>query len=208
MSRFATEADLVRGLQARDEAAFRELIRRFHPHVVSVARMHVSTQASAEEVAQETWIGVLKGIDRFEGRSSLKTWLFRIASNRAKTRGLSERRATPFSSAGYGGDDGPAFDPDLFDSMGTWRAKPSEWGIEPSTLASGSETLRFVGETLLSLPDQQREVVMLRDQQGMTSAEVCDALGITEANQRVLLHRGRHKLRVALDAHFAAGETV
>ncbi len=202
MSRPAEVADeeLVRRLQQRDEAAFRELVRRYQAPLVAVARSHVSTRASAEEVVQETWLGVLKGIDRFEGRSSFKTWLFRIASNRAKTRGAKERRSVPFSS--LGNDDGPAVDPDRFDGMGMWRSPPADWGAQPLDVLAGRETLRFVDETLQELPEHQRMVVILRDRQGWTSPEVCEALGISEANQRVLLHRGRARVRAALERHF------
>ncbi len=196
----ATDEDLVRRLQSRDEAAFRELVRRYQSPLIAVARAHVSTRASAEEVVQETWLGVIKGIDKFEGRSSFKTWLFRIASNRAKTRGVKERRSVPFSS--LGADDGPAVDPDRFDNMGMWRSEPAGWGATPLDVLAGNETLAFVDETLTQLPETQRMVVILRDRQGWTSAEVCDALEITEANQRVLLHRGRARVRTALERHF------
>ena len=196
-----SDEELVRRLQARDESAFRELVTRYQSHLVAVARTHVSTRASAEEVVQETWIGVIRGIDRFEGRSSFKTWLFRIVSNRAKTRGVSERRTVPFSSLSTD-DDGPSVDVERFDNMGMWRTEPADWGTSPLAKLTGDETLRFVDETLQAFPENQRMVVTLRDRQGWTSAEVCDALGITEANQRVLLHRGRSRLRAALDLHF------
>jgi RNA polymerase sigma-70 factor, ECF subfamily len=196
------EAELVRRLRARDEAAFREMVERYHGRVIAVARTHVSTRAIAEEVAQDAWLGVLQGIDRFEERSSFSTWLFRIVSNRAKTRGIKERRSVPFASMTM--EDGPAVDPDLFDGMMMWRDTPSRWGASPESVATSGETLSFLEQTIETLPENQRAVVTLRDQLGWTSAEVCDSLGISEVNQRVLLHRGRSKLRSALDGHFSS----
>lgn len=201
---FATDEELLVRLKARDEQAFRELVNRYHSMLVTVARGYVSNRASAEDVAQETWMGVVRGIDAFEGRSSIKTWLYRIAANRAKTRGIKEGRSLPFASLGSDDEAGPVVDADRFDGMGMWNSPLDDWDDDPLARLTSAETLAFVDETLLRLPEQQRMVVTLRDRQGWTSAEVCDALGLTEANQRVLLHRGRAKVRAALESHLQA----
>lgn len=196
----AADDDLVRRLRARDESAFRELVNRYQPQVHAVARAHVPTRSIAEEIAQEVWIAVLQGIDRFEGRSSFATWLLRITSNKAKTRGIKERRSVPFASLAL--PDGPSVDPDLFDGA-VWRDGVSAWARTPDELAQSSETIAFFDQTIEELPENQRAVVMLRDRLGWTSAEVCEELGLSEVNQRVLLHRGRSRLRARLADHLS-----
>ena len=198
------EMDLVQRLREGDEPAFAELIDMYGATMLRVAQMYVRDRASAEEVVQETWLAVLNGIDRFEGRSSLKTWLFRILTNRAKTRGERDGRQVPFSSlAGAGEEDEPAVDPDRFlgpDSAepGAWAAPPRAW---PQDKVLEHETLDVIKMAIEQLPEAQREVIRLRDVEGWTPMEVTDALEITDGNQRVLLHRARSKVRAALEAY-------
>jgi RNA polymerase sigma-70 factor (ECF subfamily) len=196
----ANEAALVARLRAGDESAFRALIEMYHAMLVRVARMYVSTQAVAEEVAQETWLAVLEGIDRFEGRSSLKTWLFRILTNRAKTRGIREGRSLPFSALE---PDEPAVDPDRFHGAehnwpGHWAAPPT--GFPEERLIAG-ETRGVIERAIEALPPTQRAVISLRDIEGWSAEEVCNALTVSETNQRVLLHRARAGVRAALERY-------
>ena len=208
------EERLPRSLREGEEQAFAELVSTFTPALLRVARIYVRDRAVAEEVVQETWLAVLKGIDRFEERSTLKTWLFRILTNRAKTRGERDGRMVPFSSlAGSSEDDEPAVDADRFlgpDSPhpGAWAAPPRAW---PQDEVLGRETLGVIEQAIERLPDAQREVIRLRDLEGWSPMEVTDALEITDGNQRVLLHRARSKVRAAvesyLDPEIAGGTT-
>jgi RNA polymerase sigma-70 factor (ECF subfamily) len=166
----------------------------------------VSTRAVAEEVVQEAWLGVLNGLDRFEGRASLKTWILRILVNTAKTRGAREARTVPFASLAPEGDE-PAVGPDRFRGPddpfpGHWRAYPGNWQRLPHEELGARETLGVVIATIEALPQPQRLVITMRDIQGCSSEEVCDALAVSEGNQRVLLHRARSKVRSALERHF------
>jgi RNA polymerase sigma-70 factor (ECF subfamily) len=197
--------ELVQRLRDGDENAFAELIDRYGATMLRVAQMYVRDRATAEEVVQETWLAVLNGIDRFEERSSLKTWLFRILTNRAKTRGERDGRMVPFSSlAGANVDaDEPAVDPDRFlgpDSPhpGAWAAPPVGW---PQDKLLERETLDVIEMAINMLPEAQREVILLRDVDGWEPMEVSDVLGITDGNQRVLLHRARSKVRAALEEY-------
>jgi RNA polymerase sigma-70 factor, ECF subfamily len=196
--------ELVQRLREGDESAFAELIDRYGATMVRVAQMYVRDRATAEEVVQETWLAVLNGIDRFEERSSLKTWLFRILTNRAKTRGERDGRIIPFSSlAGTGEEDEPAVDPDRFlgpDSAepGAWAAPPRAW---PQDEVLGRETLEVIEAAIEELPETQREVIRLRDVEGWSPMEVAEALEITDGNQRVLLHRARSKVRAAVEKY-------
>jgi len=196
------EAHLVAALRARDEAAFRELIRMYGAGMLRVAQMYVSSRAVAEEVVQEAWLGVLKGIDRFEGRSSLKTWLFRIVANTAKTRGVREARSVPFS-AFASDEDEATVSPDRF--LGSGTGFPGHWAAPPSRLPEGSllaaETMNVVQRAIDRLPPAQRAVLTMRDVEGFEADEVCNALDVTETNQRVLLHRARAKVRAALEEY-------
>ena len=198
------EMDLVRRLREGDEGAFVELIDTYGPTMLRVAQMYVRDRATAEEVVQETWLAVLNGIDRFEGRSSLKTWLFRILTNRAKTRGERDGRQVPFSSlAGAAEDDEPSVDPDRFlgpdsPTPGAWAAPPRAW---PEDRLLEHETLDVIKMAIAELPEAQREVIRLRDVEGWTPMEVSDLLEITDGNQRVLLHRARSKVRAALERY-------
>ena len=196
--------ELVQRLRDRDESAFVELIDRYGATMLRVAQMYVRDRASAEEVVQETWLAVLNGIDRFEERSSLKTWLFRILTNRAKTRGQRDGRMVPFSAlAGASDEPDPSVDPDRFfgpDSPhpGAWAAPPVAW---PQEKLLESETLGVIEMAIDELPEAQRDVILLRDIDGWTPMEVSDALGITDGNQRVLLHRARSRVRGALERY-------
>jgi RNA polymerase sigma-70 factor, ECF subfamily len=205
------DAHLIEGLKAGDEAAFRELVDAYGPMLMRLALMHVPSRAVAEEVVQETWLAVLNGIDRFEGRSSLKTWITSILLNTARTRGERERRVLPFSllrRRDEEGRDEPAVPPDRFqgrrgDHPGHWARPPIDWGPPEERLAS--EAAREVLlKAIADLPPRQRDVIALRDISGWSSEEVRNALDLSETNQRVLLHRARSKVRAALEKHFEA----
>ena len=201
----AEDAALVAALRAGDEAAFMALVERLQPQMLRIARMYVSTRAVAEEVVQEAWVGVLKGLHAFQGRSSLRTWIFRILVNTAKTRGQREARSTPFSSLwDPGAEPEPSVAPERFlppgeASAGHWADAPASWESVPEERLVARETLERVGAAIDALPPNQREVIRMRDVLGWTSAEVCNALDISETNQRVLLHRARAKVRNALE---------
>ncbi|HEY1237915.1 MAG TPA: RNA polymerase sigma factor [Solirubrobacterales bacterium] len=197
--------ELVQRLREGDESAFVELIDRYGATMLRVAQMYVRDRATAEEVVQETWLAVFNGIDRFEERSSLKTWLFRILTNRAKTRGERDGRMVPFSSLA-GGDpeaDEPSVDPDRFlgpdaPHPGAWAAPPVGW---PQDRLLVRETLGVIEMAIDELPEAQRDVILLRDVDGWEPMEVSEVLGITDGNQRVLLHRARSKVRAALEQY-------
>lgn len=196
--------DLIELLRQGDETAFMSLVERLQPVMLRVARMYVSSQAVAEEVVQEAWLGVLQGIGRFEGRSSLRTWILRIVSNIAKTKGQREGRSVPFASLGGDDLDTPAFDPDRFLSPGEewaghWSSMPTDWGGGPEERVTSAETLGILREAIDSLPPMQAEVIRLRDVLGWSSEEVRNALDLSETNQRVLLHRARARVRRALE---------
>jgi RNA polymerase sigma-70 factor (ECF subfamily) len=199
------EADLVARLRAGDERAFEALVDRHYGMMLAVARGYVRTRAVAEEVVQEAWLGVLKGLDRFEGRSSLKTWIMRIVVNIAMTRGEREARSIPFSAFATE-DDEPVVDPERFRDEGDgfpghWRAYPSNWTSLPDHALLGRETLDVVMGAIEQLPAAQRIVITMRDVAGFSSEEVCGALEVSEGNQRVLLHRARSRVRAALERH-------
>ena len=197
---------LVELLRAGDETAFMMLIDELGPSMHRVARMFVSSDAVADEVVQEAWLGVLRGLDRFEGRSSLRTWIFRILVNTAKTRGKRESRSVPFAALMGDDLDEPSFDPALFfpsgDGAGSWSTLPFDWRGMPEERAEATETLHVVAGAIAMLPPMQAEVIRLRDVLGWSSDEVRNALDISETNQRVLLHRARAKVRRALEEHF------
>ncbi len=195
----AEDRALVTQLLAGDEAAFAGLVTAYHGRLLRLARGFVASQASAEEVVQDTWLALMNGLDKFEGRSSLKSWIFRILVNRAKTRGVREARSTPMSTDA---DGGPAVDPARFEPGGGWARPPRSWDTHtPERLASDAEAMARLETSLAALPPQQRAVVTLRDVEGLDALEVCNALDITETNQRVLLHRARAKLREALEEY-------
>lgn len=211
LSRLGDRA-LVERLRAGDEATFMTLVEQLQPSMLRVARMYVSTTAVAEEVVQETWLGVLKGLDGFQGRSSLRTWIFRILTNIAKTRGQREGRSVPFASLAGDDLDTPAVDPGRFDTPGAstrgqWSTLPDDWTGIPEDRLLGRETLAVIGAAIDALPPMQAEVIRLRDALGWTSEDVRNALDLTETNQRVLLHRARAKVRSALEAYFSSEAT-
>ena len=200
------DASLVTALRAGDDRAFAQLIDRYYSTMVRVARMHVATHEAAEDVVQETFLAVIRGIDRFEGRSSLRTWIFRILVNQAKTRGEREHRTRPFSSLPDPGteNDEPSVEPDRFVADGRWAGF---WSAPPAAHSAPEARVLAaeVGERLLAaidaLPPAQRLVLTLRDVKGFSAAEVCELLDLSEANQRVLLHRGRSKARALLEGY-------
>jgi len=202
----AEEADLLARLRAGDEQAFESLVEAYHPTMLSVARNYVKTRDVAEEVVQEAWVGVLNGIDRFEGRSSLKTWVLRILVNTALTRGGREARSVPFSSLAPAEEDAPAVEPERFRPRGEafaghWAGYPGDWSSLPAETLEGRETIDVVKSAVEELPDAQRTVIAMRDIAGCTAEEVCDTLDVSVGNQRVLLHRARSHVRAALERH-------
>ncbi|HKC41691.1 MAG TPA: sigma-70 family RNA polymerase sigma factor [Gemmatimonadales bacterium] len=204
------ERALIEALRRRDEVAFAELVRRYAGPMLRLARMYARSAAVAEEVVQEAWLGVLQGIDRFEARSSFKTWLFRILVNRARTRADREARTIPFSSVGLDTQDGvdePAVPVERFRPASDpvapfhWGAPPRSWGESPEERLLSQETMDVLARAIAVLSPAQREVVTLRDVEGWTAEEVCNVLEISDTNQRVLLHRGRSFVRAALERH-------
>jgi RNA polymerase sigma-70 factor (ECF subfamily) len=203
------EAELLAGLRAGHESAFSALVQEHNASLVRVARLYVSSPATAEEVAQETWLAVLNGLNRFEGRSSLKTWIFRILTNIARTRAQREARSLPFSSLGADANE-PAVDPGRFVPSGErwashWKSFPERWDSLPEQRLVGEEARACLEAAIDHLPPAQRQVITLRDVEGWSSEEVCSALELSETNQRVLLHRARSKVRQALEDYLAQG---
>jgi RNA polymerase sigma-70 factor (ECF subfamily) len=201
----AEEAELLAKLRAGDEAAFETLVNRLYRTMLAVAQTYVSSRAVAEEVVQEAWLGVLKGLDGFQGRSSLTTWIMRIVVNIARTRGGREARSIPYASLA-GDDDEHSVEPDRFRGAadafpGHWRSYPADWRRLPEEALQQHETLRVTVEAIALLPPAQRAVITMRDVQGCPPEEVCDVLGVSEGNQRVLLHRARSRVRAALERH-------
>ena len=193
------DAQLLEALRAGDEGAFTALVDRYGASLLRVAQLYVPSRAVAEEVVQETWLAVLTGIERFEGRSSLKTWLFSILANKAKTRGQREARSLPFSAfAGDCDEDETAVTVDRFARDGHWTAPPR--GVPEERLLAG-ETKRVIEQAIGGLPPNQRAVITLRDVEGLSAEEACNVLGLSETNQRVLLHRGRAKVRAAFERY-------
>lgn len=204
---------LVEALRAGDETAFMMLVERYQPSMLRIARMYVSSRAVAEEVVQEAWVGVLKGLEGFEGRSSLRTWIFRILVNTAKSRGQREARSIPFASLWTPDPDVErSVEPDRFLppthalAPGHWAVPPAGWESVPEDRLLSRETLEQVGRAIEALPPSQREVIRMRDVLGWSSAEVRNALEISETNQRVLLHRARAKVRRALEQYLTPEE--
>jgi RNA polymerase sigma-70 factor, ECF subfamily len=193
------ERALVRALAAGDERAFNEVVGRYHRSLVRLARNYVRSEAIAEEVAQDAWCAVVTGIARFEGRSSFKTWLFSIVVNKARTRAERERRTTPFSALATPAEDGsPLAIEDRFAPDGAWSSPPRAWE-EPERRAVSLELREELRVALRELPERQRLVVTLRDVEGLDADEVCELLGLSAGNERVLLHRGRTRLRAELE---------
>jgi RNA polymerase sigma-70 factor (ECF subfamily) len=202
----ADETTLLVRLRDGDEDAFNQIVDRYYPLTLHVARSYVRTPSVAEEVAQEAWMGVIEGLHRFEGRSSLKNWIVRITVNKARTRGVREARSVPFSA--LVSEDGEGIDPNRFRAAadpfpGHWTTYPQTWRVLPDEAIGMNETLSVVQSAIDALPEMQRLVVTLRDIEGWGSAEVATALGLTDANERVLLHRARTKVRAVLERHLA-----
>ena len=201
--RFTDDAVLVAALRDGDSEAFEWMVRRWHQWLFRLCRSYVGTDAVALDVVQDTWLAVIQGIDRFEGRSSLRTWVARIAMNQARSRGVREARALPFAS--LAGDDPGGFDPDRFQRGGFldghWTSKPTDWATLPEERVEGAEAREVVRAAIDTLPDQQAAVITLRDVEGWSSAEVRELLDLSEGNQRVLLHRARSVVRRALDGY-------
>lgn len=204
----SADAELTRCLLAGDEQAFADVVSAWSPVMLRVARSFVSTDASAQEVVQDTWLAAIRGLAGFEGRSSLRTWVFRILANTAKTRGVKEARTSPWSSLADD-DAGPTVDPERFrgpgdEWAGNWAPSgvPQPWDVDPEQGALRGELRALLSTALDDLPERQRTVVVLRDVQQFDSDEVCDLLGISAENQRVLLHRGRAKLRASLEIYY------
>ena len=202
------EAGLVQALQRGDEAVFSAVMDWYSGSMLRLAMAYVPSRAVAEEVVQETWMGVLEGINRFESRSSFKTWLFRILTNRAKTRGTRERRYEPFGLAGADPEteEGPSFEDSLFvvegSGKGHWIDPPQGWEPDtPERVLLSKECQAVIEEAIHGLPDNQRQVITLRDVEGVSAEDVCNILTISETNQRVLLHRARTKVRHVLDPY-------
>jgi RNA polymerase sigma-70 factor, ECF subfamily len=184
------EGALIERLRAGDEDAFATVVRLHHGALCRLARSFVGSAAIAEEVVQETWLAVVRGVDRFEGRSSLRTWLFHILVNRARTTATRERRA----------DSGVEPDADRFDGTGVWSSPPVPWADQVDNRLAAEQTAALARDLIETLPDAQRQVVVLRDVEGLSATEVVQLLGLSDGNQRVLLHRGRARLRAGLEA--------
>ena len=206
-----SERTLIEKLRRRDEGAFLELVERYHGYLIALANVFVSNRAVAEEVVQEAWLAVLKGIDRFEERSSFKTWISRIVMNLARTRGVRESRMISFSHFADREVQGsePAVDSARFRSSsdeypGHWSVAPRPWNLDPEAQLLNKETMAVLEQAIHSLPEAQRLVLTMRDIQGWNAEEVCNALTISETNQRVLLHRARSKVRGFLENHYSS----
>jgi RNA polymerase sigma-70 factor, ECF subfamily len=208
-----SDRELVAALRRGDREAFAEIVDAWSPALLRLARLHVPSHAVAEEVVQEAWLAVLRGLDRFEERASLRTWVTSIVLNQARTHGHRERRMLPFASLRRRYDEGrdePAVDPDRFqrpgdERPGWWASPPARWG-DPEAWLDAQQTRAVLVRAVADLPPRQREVITLRDVLGLSEAEACTVLEVTEGNERVLLHRARSKVRAALERHFAAGE--
>jgi RNA polymerase sigma-70 factor, ECF subfamily len=200
------DASLLAALRAGDEDAFAELVRRHHASLRRVARAYVSTDSVAEEVVQETWLAAIAGLERFEERSSLKTWLFHILVNKAKTRGVRERRTVPFASLAREGGDEPSVAPERFQRPGDawpghWALPPRPWE-DPERRLQSLEARERLRVAIGALPEVQQAVLTLRDVEGLDPSEVCEMLDLSDGNQRVILHRARARVRDALEQWF------
>ncbi len=207
------EAQLIDALRRHDEAAFVQLVERYQGPLLRLALVYAGSRAVAEDVVQDTWLGVLQGIHKFEGRSSFKTWLFRILVNRARTRAEREGRTLPFSALGDATIESGESAVPAHRFLGAtdpqwphhWASPPKAWGDSPEDQLLARETLDLIALEIARLPSAQREVITLRDVEGWSAEEACNVLGITETNQRVLLHRARSRVRRALESHFDPG---
>jgi len=200
----ADEPALIERLRAGDRAAFTELVGRHGGALLRLATTFLKDRSVAEEVVQDTWLAALDGLDAFEARSSLRTWLFSILANKARNRAAREGRSVPWSALGDGGL-GPAVDAARFHADGHWLETHGRWSDEdPERLAAGAQTRAAIERAIAALPEAQRAVVTLRDVEGLEADQICNLLGLSLTNQRVLLHRARIRLRQAL-AEFMDG---
>jgi RNA polymerase sigma-70 factor (ECF subfamily) len=197
------DTELLARLLNGDEKAFVEIVTRYNESLVRVARYYVGSEASAEDVVQETWIAVLRGVDRFEGRSSFKTWLFRILVNRARTLGVKEHRVIPVDPL----TSDRSVSPSRFDQAGYWTEPPVPFTEAIEDGIVNEPLVRLVHESIARLPGAARAVVTLRDVQGLSTTEVAELLGLTEANVRVILHRSRARIRSEVEANMQVGES-
>jgi RNA polymerase sigma-70 factor, ECF subfamily len=200
------DASLLAALRAGDEDAFAALVTRYHASLKRVARAYVSTDAVAEEVVQDTWLAAIRGLDRFEQRATIKTWLFHILANQAKTRGVRERRTVPFASLARAEGEEPAVSPDRFQRDGDawpghWAMPPRPWE-DPERRLESLEAREQLRAAIAALPATQQAVLTLRDVEGLDGEEVCDLLDLSAGNQRVILHRARARLRADLERYF------
>lgn len=203
------DAGLVAGLKRGDEAAFVTLVERYQRTLLRLALVYCRVLAVAEEIVQDTWLGVIRGIDRFEERASFRTWLFQILVNRARTRAVQEGRALSFSSLAEEAESvaEPAVPAERFRGAddkwaNNWALPPHSWGESSDAGLLASETLRLVKQAITTLSPAQQQVITLRDVEGWTAEDVCNVLQISETNQRVLLHRARSHVRALLEGHF------
>ena len=196
---------LLGRLRAGDETAFRELVQRHHGPMTRLALSIVGVPAAADEVVQDTWAAALEGLGAFEGRASVKTWLFRICVNRARTRRERDQRSTPFSALESEEGDGPAVDPSRFAADGHWKLSPADQSFDtsPESEALRTELREHLAQAVAALPERFRVVLTLRDLDGFSGEEVCNVMQITESNQRVLLHRARSRVRALLEPYLA-----
>jgi len=203
-----SDEEFVRRVRQGEDEAFMLLVESLHASMIRVALSFVRSRGVAEEVVQETWLAVTEGLHRFEGRSTLKTWVFQILKNQARTRGKRERRTIPTSS--FGGDDAEheaSVDAARFDERGMWGVAPRPWASQtPERFSMNQQAIEFLRDAIDELPPVQRAVVTMRDVEGLSSKEVWDILEIRSANQRVLLHRGRSALRAALEEYVELGD--
>jgi len=201
------ETSLLKNLRRGEEDAYAWLVQKYHTSLIRLAYSFVQDERLAEEVAQETWIAVLKGLDRFEARSSIKTWIFSILVHRAKTLGKRENRAVSFTGLDDVFDNAPTVDPERFKpfdaatSANHWVKFPSSWDDIPEKILLSRELLHIVQDAIMSLPSTQQAVITLHDIDGFSSDETCNILGISETNRRVLLHRSRSKVRQVMDSY-------
>jgi len=206
------DAELLSALKQRDERAFVALVERYQRPLLRLALVYCRSLAIAEEIVQDTWLGMIQGIDRFEGRASLKTWLFQILVNRARTRAEREGRDVSFSSLAEGAEapGEPAVPPERFRPIddkwpNNWALPPHSWGESADAGLLAGETMDLVKRAIAQLPSAQQQVITLRDIEGWPAEDVCNVLMISETNQRVLLHRARSRVRGALEGHFNDG---
>ncbi|MCI0552763.1 MAG: RNA polymerase sigma factor [Anaerolineae bacterium] len=203
------ETSLLQSLRDGDVDAFTWLVEQYHTSLVRLARIYVHNTVIAEELAQETWLAVLQGLDRFEGRSSLKTWIFSILTNKAKTRSQRENRSVSYTDLeeSLHASHEPTVDPSRFNSPAAerlpnhWAVNPVSWEGIPEEILLSQETMNLVRQAINELPEHQRTVITLRDMNELSSQEICNILGISETNQRVLLHRARASVRQTLEEH-------